>query len=143
MDKKIIAVFLAIVAFSAIAFSIVSITGRSANGNTVKSEIEEFDGPIKEFTMTSFTEIIDGEYFPQYSIDEITVDRGDLVRITVTVTSGTHDFNIDEFGISEETPLNEPVTIEFVADQAGTFEYYCSLPNHRENGHWGTLNVLE
>ncbi|MEI6773933.1 MAG: hypothetical protein WCL18_03865 [bacterium] len=29
----------------------------------------------KEFSMTSFTDIIDGKYFPQYSIKEITVKK--------------------------------------------------------------------
>jgi len=33
--------------------------------------------------------------------------------------------------------------VEFVADQTGTFEYYCNMPGHRANGHVGTLIVLE
>lgn len=97
----------------------------------------------KEIRMTSFTEIIDGEYFPQYSQKEIRVKKGDLVRIYVTVTSGTHDIKIDEFDVYAETPLNEEVYIEFVADTAGSFEYYCTKPGHRKNGHWGTLIVEE
>lgn len=99
--------------------------------------------PVKEFSMTSFTEIIDGQYFPQFSMKELEVNKGDLVRIKVTVTSGEHDFKIDEFNVYSETPLNEEVVIEFVADQAGEFVYYCAKPNHRKNGHWGTLTVLE
>ena len=74
---------------------------------------------------------------------ELEVNKGDLVRLKVTVTAGEHDFKIDEFNVYSETPLNEEVIIEFVADQAGEFVYYCTKPNHRKNGHWGTLTVLE
>lgn len=30
---------------------------------------------VKEFSMTSFTDIINGKYFPQYSLKEITVKK--------------------------------------------------------------------
>jgi nitrite reductase (NO-forming) len=101
----------------------------------VLSACKQTAGPVKEFTMTSFTEIIDGKYFPQYSLKEITVNKGDRVRIKITVTSGAHDFKIDEFNAYAETPLDQQVTVEFVADKAGTFEYYCTKPGHRQNGH--------
>ncbi|MEY4731380.1 MAG: hypothetical protein RL681_326, partial [Candidatus Parcubacteria bacterium] len=32
-------------------------------------------------------------------------------------------------------------TIEFVANKAGTFEYYCSVGSHRQMGMKGTLTV--
>ncbi len=100
-------------------------------------------GPVKEFSMTSFTKILSGQYFPQYSLKEITVKKGDKVKIKITATSGMHDFNIDEFDVSAETPLNKETVVEFVADKAGTFIYYCSKPGHRKNGHWGTLIVIK
>ncbi|HIJ99198.1 TPA: cupredoxin domain-containing protein, partial [archaeon] len=74
---------------------------------------------------------------------EITVNKGDLVRIKITNTKGTHDFKIDEFNAYSETPLNQKVIIEFMADKSGTFEYYCTKTGHRQNGQWGTLKVLE
>jgi len=97
----------------------------------------------KEFSMTSFTDIIDGKYFPQYSIKEITVKKWDLIRIKITVTKGMHDFNIDEFTIHSETPLDKETIIEFTADKTGKFIYYCSKPGHRANGHRGTLTITE
>lgn len=95
----------------------------------------------KEFTMTSY-------YDPQlqkplFSLKEMTVEKGDLVRIKVTNTLGAHDFTLDEYGIHEATPLNQEVVIEFTADKAGEFVYYCSMPGHRANGQWGTLRVTE
>lgn len=98
---------------------------------------------VKEFTMTSFVEIVDGKPKPQYSIKEITVNKGDRVRIKITVTSGMHNFNLDEFNIHSETSLNQETIVEFIADKSGEFIYYCSKPGHRENGHWGTLKVLD
>lgn len=115
----------------------------TSQGKVAEENQEQESRPVKEFSMTSFTEIIDGQYFPQFSTKKLEVNKGDLVRIKVTVTSGTHDFKIDEFDVYSETPLNEEVTIEFVADKAGEFVYYCTKPNHRANGHWGTLTVLE
>lgn len=100
------------------------------------------EAAVKEFSLTSFYEIVDGQPKPQYSLKEITVNQGDKVRIKITVTKGTHNFNLDEFNIKADTPLNQEVTVEFTADKAGEFIYYCSIPGHRQNGHWGTLKVL-
>lgn len=99
--------------------------------------------PVKEVTMTSYTSMIDGKPAPRFSTKEITVKKGDKVKINVTVTAGTHNFNIDEYNIHEDTPLNQPVTIEFTADKTGTFIYYCAMPMHRQLGHWGVLKVVE
>lgn len=99
--------------------------------------------PAKEVSMTSFVDVIDGKYYPQYSIKKITVKKGDMVKINVTMTNGIHDFNLDEFNVHLKTPLNEQVTAEFKADKVGKFIYYCSMPNHRTLGHWGVLNIVE
>jgi len=99
--------------------------------------------PVKEFTMTSFVEMVDGKPHPQYSLKEITVNKGDLVRIKITVTKGMHDFKIDEFNVYADTQPDKEYVVEFTADKAGEFIYYCTKPGHRQNGHWGTLKVLE
>ena len=97
---------------------------------------------VKEFSMTSYTDIIDGEYHPNFSVKDITVNKGDSVRIKITEISGNHDFKIDEFGVYTVTDLNKEATVEFVADKAGEFIYYCTKPSHRQNGQWGTLKVI-
>lgn len=99
--------------------------------------------PVKEFSMTSFTEVVDGKYHPQFSVKEITVNKGDTVRIKITATSGMHNFKIDEFNVFTDTPLDKESTVEFVADKAGKFIYYCAKPGHRALGQWGTLIVLD
>jgi len=101
------------------------------------------DQNVVEFDIRSFTEIEDGTYFPQFSMTLLEVKKGDLVRLNINTTSGVHDFKLDEFGIYEETPTGEITTIEFVADKAGEFEFYCDKPGHREAGHKGTIVISE
>ncbi|MDQ5969283.1 MAG: plastocyanin [Patescibacteria group bacterium] len=96
---------------------------------------------VKEFTMTSWMETKDGKMSAHFSLPEMRVKKGDTVRVTITNTAGTHDFVLDEFGVKKDTPLNEPVVVEFVADKVGTFEYYCSKYNHRQLGQKGNLIV--
>ena len=96
-------------------------------------------GDVKEFSMTSFYD----EKGKWFSLKEISVKKGDVVRIKVTNVKGTHDFNIDEYGIKKATPLNQEVIIEFTAGKVGEFEYYCSMPGHRQAGQFGKLIVKE
>jgi plastocyanin len=92
-------------------------------------------GEVKEFT-------IDGSNFA-FSVKEIRVNEGDTVRIKLTNGSTMpHDWRVDEF--SAATNVVQPGqedTIEFVADQAGTYEYYCSVGQHRQLGMVGNLIV--
>lgn len=97
---------------------------------------------VKEFIMTSWMDkTADGKMSPHFSLSEMKVKKGDIVRITITNTAGTHDFTLDEFGIKKDTPLNQAVVVEFVANKVGTFEYYCSKYNHRQLGQKGNLIV--
>lgn len=127
-------------AISAVAFAVILSGGGCASASPA---LKKSEASIKEFVMTSFVEMKDGKYFPQFSMKELKVKKGDKVRIKVTNTKGSHDINIDEFDIKAETPLNQEVVVEFIADKAGQFVYYCSKPGHRENGHWGALIVEE
>lgn len=150
MNQKIIIAFIVIILILAGGYWVWSQnTEQPTNNNPTLNNQQEnsdnqgIDRPVKEFEIDSFTEIVDGQYFPQFSIKKITVNKGDLVRIKINVTNGRHDFKLDEFGIYENTPTGEITTIEFVADQTGEFIYYCNQPRHRELGHWGTLIVTE
>lgn len=106
---------------------------KSPTDNIVKDTTQ-----VKEFETTSFYD----ETGVWFSLKEISVNKGDIVRIKVTNIKGNHDFVIDEYNIKEITPLNEEVIIEFTADKAGEFIYYCSVPGHRQKGQWGTLKVI-
>lgn len=93
--------------------------------------------------MDSFVIFEDGKPKPQFSVKEITANRGDRIILKINTTSGSHDFKIDEFNITQATPTGQVTTIEFVADRSGEYIYYCNQPGHRQNGHWGTLKVLD
>lgn len=157
MNKKIIiavviigiAAVVAIIVFNASSPS--PEAGNTANivqnnniAETAPVVTENKESAVKEFTMTSFYEVVDGQPRPQYSLKEIAVKKGDLVRIKITVTKGMHDFKIDEFNVYADTKeLNKEYVVEFTADKAGEFIYYCTKPGHRQNGHWGTIKVLD
>lgn len=71
------------------------------------------------------------------------VQVGDRITIIFTNT-GTmpHDWVLDEFGVRTAVlDPGESETVEFVAGTAGTYEYYCSVGNHREQGMVGTITV--
>lgn len=134
MNKKIIVPVVVVLVI------IVSSMFLMARGNSSKNITSNV--PVKEFKMTSFTEMVDGEPKPHFSVNEIVVNKGDKVRIKITDTSGMHDFKIDEFGVYTNTPLNQEVFVEFIADKSGSFVYYCTKPGHRANGQWGTIKVI-
>ena len=73
---------------------------------------------------------------------EIRVKKGDTVTVRVTNAEGFHDWVIDEF--NAKTPrlsAGGEAAVTFVADKAGTFEYYCSVGSHRQMGMVGKLIV--
>jgi plastocyanin len=78
-----------------------------------------------------------------FSLKEIKVKKGDTVKIKLVNKEGFHDMRIDEFGIATPKLNGEGQTadIEFVAGKTGTFEYYCSVGQHRAMGMVGKLIV--
>jgi plastocyanin len=74
---------------------------------------------------------------------DIVVQEGDTVEVTLCVTGGSHDWTVDEFDAATDmvSEGDECSTVEFVADEVGEFEYYCSVGNHREEGMVGLLIV--
>ena len=70
------------------------------------------------------------------------VNLGDTVKITFRNTQGMHNFMLDEFDAKSKTiQANQIEELSFVASKKGTFEYYCSVANHRAMGMVGTLTV--
>jgi plastocyanin len=89
---------------------------------------------VKTFT-------VNGDNF-KFAPSTMTVNRGDTVTIVFKNTGGMHDLKIDEFNVA--TPKlqgGQEASVTFVADKAGSFEYYCSVGTHRQMGMFGTLTV--
>lgn len=77
-----------------------------------------------------------------FSPATMTVNRGDRVRIIFNNQSGTHDLVVEGYNVRTKILSGgQSETIEFVANQSGSFEYYCSVGNHRQMGMKGTLIV--
>lgn len=85
--------------------------------------------------------VINGSNF-KFDPSTITVKKGQKTRVIFKNTQGMHNFKVDEFNISiPVTKTGEEQSAEFTADKAGTFEFYCSVEQHRAMGMKGTLVV--
>ncbi|AFG37389.1 cupredoxin domain-containing protein [Spirochaeta africana] len=108
---------------------------QAAAGN---SEVEVFtpdaDGVVEiEFSNRGF----------QYTPAAVQVPKGATVRIVYT-SSGRHDWRLDGYGVGTAVlGNNQTETVEFTADTAGEFEFYCSVANHRAQGMAGRFIVAE
>ena len=82
----------------------------------------------------------------QWSFDPavITVNKGDTVLLHIQSVDVTHGFAITEFNVNSTLTAGQTTDVEFVADQAGTFSFFCSV--FCGSGHsdmQGTLIVEE
>lgn len=101
---------------------------------TTDIDIKASAGTEKIFTLNAFSY--------GYSQPVIRVKRGDTVTINLTNGGGLHDWVVDEFGVAtERIQAGETTSVTFVADKTGTFEFYCSVGNHRAEGMVGNLIV--
>ncbi len=100
-------------------------------------EASEEKGPTKTFTL-------DTKEFA-FSVKEIKVKKGDSVTVTLTNSGAMpHNWVVDEFNANTQTITNGKTdSVTFTADKVGTFEYYCSIGQHRANGMVGKLIVEE
>ncbi len=88
----------------------------------------------KSFTVT-------GSNF-SFDVKEMKVKKGDTVKVTFKNEEGMHDWRLDEFkAATKQIGEGKEDTITFVADKVGTFEYYCSVGQHRKNGMVGKFIV--
>lgn len=76
-----------------------------------------------------------------YNLKNIVVKEGDTVKISLSSDDSPHTFTIDEFGVNQEFNWGKNTDVSFIANKKGTFQYYCAVPDHRENGMIGTLRV--
>lgn len=71
---------------------------------------------------------------------EVHVNAGQITFILPNEGAAEHDFSIDELGIQVNMPAGTTQTLE--ADiPAGTYEFYCNIPGHKDAGMVGTLVV--
>ena len=91
---------------------------------------------IKSFSLTA----------RQWSFEPstITVKKDDTVRLSIASVDVRHGFKLPTFGVDATLEPNQTTTVEFVADKAGTFSFFCNI--FCGDGHGamnGTLTVTE
>lgn len=103
------------------------------NDNRIRSEGVTM-GDIKQI------ELVASNF--KFEPDSFAVNVGDTVTISFKNTEGFHDFTIDEFKVKSKTiEAGATEQITFIADKKGTFQFYCSIGQHKAMGMVGTLVV--
>lgn len=78
----------------------------------------------------------------RFSPDTITVKKGQAIRIALTSVDMPHNFAVDEFNVKGViVSPGQTGNTDFTATKTGTFEFYCSVGNHRQKGMVGKLIV--
>jgi plastocyanin len=77
----------------------------------------------------------------EFDPSTIGVEAGEAVEIELTAHDVEHDFVIDELDAHVAAEAGETASGGFVAHEAGTYTYYCSVAGHRDAGMEGELVV--
>ncbi|PIN95200.1 hypothetical protein COU53_00615 [Candidatus Pacearchaeota archaeon CG10_big_fil_rev_8_21_14_0_10_30_48] len=111
----------------------------NSNDSLVGNTVDSVSGQVKTISVSgeNFKFVVDGEDNPT-----IYAREGDRVVIEFKSTAGLHDFVVDELDVStKRVGSGESTSVEFVADKAGTFSYYCSVGDHRAKGMEGKFII--
>lgn len=98
---------------------------------------DEDEREVLEFHVEGFDDF-------SFSMNEMNVNAGDTIRVTFfNAGNMPHDMVFEGIEDASTSILSggEEETIEFTVNEPGTYEYYCSVGNHREMGMIGTLIV--
>ena len=124
------------------------------NGSNAKEGTSALQDEITQNTKTDVEEsenVQEVDYslkLKNYSFtpDTIEVKAGETIRVKLTNTGGTHDFVIDELNVQSSllgSGEEEIIEITASADAKGsTYEFYCSVGNHRELGMVGEIKIV-
>lgn len=103
------------------------ISGSSEASSTIPASEKSFTVTGKDFS---------------FAPSQITVKKGDRVKITFVNAGGFHNLQIDEFNAAtKRISGGERTSMEFTADKTGSFDLYCSVDHHRALGMKGRLIV--
>ncbi|TAL58269.1 MAG: hypothetical protein EPN86_00455 [Nanoarchaeota archaeon] len=77
----------------------------------------------------------------QFTVTGPEIKKGDRVKLILTSAQGTHGFAMPAFNI-DVGPISpgDTKTAEFVADQSGSFDYFCNVPCG--SGHQSMKGIL-
>jgi nitrite reductase (NO-forming) len=110
----------------------------------------EGEGKIVEYALTTgmndgkFVYIGVGGGIDGVSNPALSANVGDTVKITLSSGDGIeHDISFPDFNATSEHVVGQgtSVTLSFRVDKGGEFDYFCTLPGHREAGMEGNFSV--
>jgi cytochrome c oxidase subunit II len=91
---------------------VASLALAAPRGSRAEDAVRTFEITASKYTFTPAT---------------IEVSQGERVKLILHSTDVTHGIEISDFGVKAEIPKGgQAVTVEFVADKVGTFEFKCS-----------------
>ena len=110
MNRRYLLVFLSILAVFVVGCNTATNTGGYAPVSS--AAVKEFNTAIQNF---------------QYNPESINVNFGDTVRVNIKNNDGvTHGISLPVFGVREFVQPGQTKTIQFVANQRGNPETFCS-----------------
>lgn len=137
-----VGIALAIVALLAVGGFLFLNNQKSTTTNSTTPQVEADSTESSLSPSVSVKEfVVDGNNY-EFSPTKIEVNKGDTVKITFKDNDGMHNLVVDGYNV--KTNIIKGGTedsIQFVADKSGTFEYYCSVGNHKEEGMVGSFIV--
>ena len=118
MNKILIIIAIALIGIFTIVY--VYSNNKNVSGEIIQDlEPQTGSDGIKKFTMTARKW--------KFEPNEIIVNEGDKVRLTVTSIDIAHGIVIPDYGINEYLSPGQTVNIEFTADKKGTFPFACNV----------------
>lgn len=109
---------------------------RTGSGSAISTDVN-----VGVTAHTASVTVSGGAYYLKPNV--IRVREGDTVAITFKNDGGLHDLKIDGYNVITKrlSVAGETDTISFVANKKGSFDYYCTVGEHRQMGMKGTLIV--
>ncbi len=96
--------------------------------------------PPAEATVLDIPAAADGSLV--YDVTEVTAAAGEITLRSPNPSNVPHNIAVEEPEEAEGEVVQQGETSEITVDfPAGTYEYYCSVPGHRQAGMVGTLTV--
>ncbi len=113
----------------------------TSTGDMDESNQAQPTGEVAEDDSQVLTvEIEAGAFY--YKPNVINAKKGQKIKIVMKSVDMMHDFVIDDLNVKMPvTKSGTTGTVEFMVEEAGTYEFYCSVGQHKAQGQIGTLIV--
>jgi len=140
MNKNLIIVVLLVLTAGGVYLFSQTQTSKQPVPRSPSPKIIKEEEASPEATLVTQTVNMVSENF-SFTPKTFTVKKGQEVTMVVQ-NSGVHNFIIDELGVRQDLKEGENI-FRFTPTQAGSFEFYCGISNHRQMGMFGTMTVVE